>query len=619
MFARILNFCRWGLLAAIIAAAGLLMLGAAQTDSAIVDEGPHITAGYSYLRYLDYRLNPEHPPLVKILAGLPLLFQNINFPTESEAWTTEINGQWNLAPQFLYESGNNADQIIFWARIGPILLTLITIVLIYILAAGIIGRWWAFLPAFLFAFSPTVLAHGHYVTTDIAATFGILLATLTFVNFLFKPSGKNLVWAGIAFGAAQLTKFSAALLVPFFALLMAVFFISEVMTEKKWSWLQCWRRLRSLILIFLIGYALVYAIYLILTLNYPASRQITDTENLLTTFTPRFLSAINIWLAQNPVTRPIAHYLLGLLMVLQRTAGGNTVYFLGEVSNAGWWYYFPVVFLMKEPIAGLIIIIAALAAGVWGFVKSLLTAIFKKSNRLLEYLGTRFPEFAMITFTTLYWAYSISTNLNIGIRHLLPTVPFIYILAAGAVKKWFNLEQFSLIRNFIIQILVLSNNIFGFTVKAAILSLLIIWYFFSSIVAYPHFISYFNLAAGGTSYGYKHVTDSNYDWGQDLRRLKSWVEQNLPSGGKIAIDYFGGGNVKYYLGEQAEPWWSARGNPKLEGINWLAVSINTIQGAKGRLTPNQERKPEDEYQWLEKAYEPYARAGKSIFIYKLDE
>src|SRR3989344_2626653 len=169
-----------------------------------MDELAHIPAGYSYARYQDHRLNPEHPPLVKVLAGIPLLLQGLNFPTDQDSWQKDINGQWTAGSQFLYESGNDADRIISWARFGPILLTLLLIIAVYWFSKELMGRWWAFLPTFLTALSPTVLAHGHYVTTDIGATLGILVATATFIKYLESPSRKRLWLAGLAFGFAQL-------------------------------------------------------------------------------------------------------------------------------------------------------------------------------------------------------------------------------------------------------------------------------------------------------------------------------------------------------------------------------------------------------------------------------
>jgi hypothetical protein len=104
-----------------------------------MDELAHIPAGYSYVKYMDYRLNPEHPPLLKILSGLPLLVKNLQFPDEKTSWTNDINGQWNVGTQFLYEEGNNADDILLWSRMGPILLTILTIILLYGISKELLG------------------------------------------------------------------------------------------------------------------------------------------------------------------------------------------------------------------------------------------------------------------------------------------------------------------------------------------------------------------------------------------------------------------------------------------------------------------------------------------------
>jgi hypothetical protein len=209
----------------------------------------------------------------------------------------------------------------------------------------------------------------------------------------------------------------------------------------------------------------------------------------------------------------------------------------------------------------------------------------------------------MLSFAIFYWLYSIKSPLNIGIRHLMPTMPFIYILAASALKKWINYNSKVIL-------------------KSAVIAILIIWYLSETLFSSPYYLSYFNQFGGGVENGYKYVTDSNYDWGQDLKRLKNFVE-NPPAGkkiNKIAIDYFGGGNPKYYLNNKAEFWQSSKGNPKDYGIEWLAVSINNLQSALGKLHPGQQRNPEDEYQWLKEIknpYEPDYKAGTSIFIYKL--
>ncbi len=82
-----------------------------QNDSTTMDELAHIPAGYSYLSQQDFRINPEHPPLIKDLSAIPLMFLNLNFPSDSTSWTEDINGQWVLGWELLYNSNNNPEQM----------------------------------------------------------------------------------------------------------------------------------------------------------------------------------------------------------------------------------------------------------------------------------------------------------------------------------------------------------------------------------------------------------------------------------------------------------------------------------------------------------------------------
>ena len=667
---KIINrFGSWVAAAAVILICAVslgLMLRASAGDSAIMDELAHIPDGYGYVRYLDYRLNPEHPPLLKALAGLPLLFLNPNFGTQSSTWTTDINGQWQMGTQFLYESGNDANTIIRLARIGPILIALLLIILIYFWAKELMGSRWALLPTFLVALSPHILAHGHYVTTDVIAAFGIALATFTFLKFLFEPTKKHLTYAGLAFGIAQAAKFSAVLLVPYFLFLIVVFYIAGIMRDWQQTEIgQRFRRfcfgglryLRNIIIIFVIGYLfVVYPLYFIFTINYPQEKQTTDTEFILGSFakgpTPpgetckpiRCLADLDIWMTKNPITRPLAHYMLGVLMVLQRSAGGNTSYFLGEVSASGWHHYFPVIYLLKESLPVLIMILLALILSIKGIVKKVSRFRFSArggsasggqvSRHFLDYLGVNFAEFSMIVFIIFYWIWSIMSPLNIGFRHLLPILPFIYILTAGVTKRWATKLELPTTDSFLKLLWNGLKALFSASLKYVFLFALLLWFFMETLAASPYFLSYFNEIGGGVKNGYRYVTDSNYDWGQDLLRLKEFVNKH-PEIDKIAVDYFGGGNPKYYLGDSAENWWSSRGNPsspagesgQVPPIHWLAVSVNTLQSAIQKLHPGQQRNTEDEYRWLVQLRppkpglgnvpEPDYRAGTSIFVYKL--
>ena len=626
MVKKIISWWAFLVLALLCVTSFTLMLRASRTDSAIDDELAHIPAGYGYVHNLDYRLNPEHPPLVKALATAPLLFLNPTYPTQDPAWTTEVNGQWDMGIQFLYHSGNDANTIIQTARVMPILLTLLLIILIYFFARRLMGKLWALLPTFLFALDPTVLAQGHYVTTDIGATFGILLATFFFLKFIKDPTTRNLWLTGLTFGIAQLLKFSSPLLVPFFIFLMFALWLRDGRTAHRlgqYAW--------KLALIFGIGYLLVvYPVYFLFTAHYPIAKQVGDTQVLLGSFangaTPagqtcapaRCIADLDIWMSKHYITRPAAQYLLGILMVLQRADGGNTIYFLGQVRGSGGWLYFPILFLLKEPIPTLIIVITGLLVGLWWSIRK---------RDFSEYLRDHFDTFAMIFFVAAYWSYSMHSSLNIGIRHIMPTLPFIYILASGVWKKWiFHLK--------LAMPITMLRSVCVSTIKYIVLVVLLIWLFFETLFAAPYFLSYYNELGGGVSGGYHFVTDSNYDWGQDLLRLQSWVDAH-PEVNKIGVDYFGGGDPQYYLGNKEINWSSSEGNPADQDVHWLAISVNILQGAIEPDSQGQSRNASDTYSWLT-ALRPPAdatgtwlggtlgnvptpdyRVGTSIFIYHL--
>ncbi len=607
------------LIGVMLLGAFLMMICGANQDSATMDEKAHIPAGFTYLKFKDYRLNPEHPPLAKDIAALPLMFFKLNFPLNSSSWQKDINGQWEVGDLFLYQSGNNADKIIFWARFGLIILTLICALFVYKWAKELLGETWGLLPFFLFLFSPQVLAHGHYVTTDIAATFGLLLCFYFFLKFLEKQTSKNLIFAGIAFGISQLFKFTCAFAIPILFLIL-LYFVKKYHLGFR-GFISVFF---GLILIFLIGYFLVYLFYLFHTWNYPISKNYSDARFILRSFAEgedphlltckkwqgnllrqsRCIAEIDLLMIKNKYLRPLGHYLLGLLMAFQRSQGGNTGYFMGEVSSSGWRYYFPLVFLIKEPIPSLILIFISLIL----LIKTLFfkrKPIFDGKNHLPS-----LHQFSMLSFVILYWAYSIHSPLNIGIRHILPTVPFIYILSAGCLKQWIKPSIKIFPKNLILKAIVIGFREIKFHFKLLLLFILLIWYLAETIYIFPHFIAYFNQFVGGPKNGYKYVVDSNLDWGQDLKRLKNYVEKHKIK--KIAVDYFGGGNPKYYLKEKYIPWSSSKGKPK----GYFALSLTFLQGAKGKLHPGQKRSPENEYRWLKNPYQPFDRIGYSIFIYK---
>jgi hypothetical protein len=192
----------------------------------------------------------------------------------------------------------------------------------------------------------------------------------------------------------------------------------------------------------------------------------------------------------------------------------------------------------------------------------------------------------------IYWIASLASPLNIGVRHLLPVFPFTILLVSGQIASW------------------LKSPPFG--IKYLIVGGLILWQVISVISIFPHFLAYFNEIVKGPDNGYLYVVDSNLDWGQDLKRLTKWVnEQNID---KIYVDYFGGGDAKYYLKEKFAPWWGTRNPKELPKGSFLAVSATFLQGGRGQPVPGFDQ-PSGFYRWLYQYEPPVKKIGYSIFVY----
>ncbi|MBI2038471.1 MAG: glycosyltransferase family 39 protein, partial [Candidatus Nealsonbacteria bacterium] len=443
-----------------IIAAGLLIFVffifffSMKDDSLTMDELAHLPAGYSYLTQKDMRLNPEHPPLIKDLAAIPLLFiPNINFPSEIKAWEDDVNSQWDFGNAFIFHSGNPAEKMIFWGRIPMILILILLGFYIFKIAKEFFGNKVGLLALFLFSFSPTFLAHGRLVTTDVGAATGALIATYYFIKALSSAGSpqakKSVIKAGVVFGLAELTKFSLILLIPLYIFLALIWWLTK---SRKII-----PTLKTLILVFIIGYLALWPVYQYHTWNYPAEKQAQDTKFLLSSFNNRPLADSIIWMADKPILRPYSQYLLGLSIVLQRAVGGNTTYFMGQVSRLGWKTYFPIVYFMKETLVFHILTLIAILYAIW---------LRKKPSFLV---------FSLLSFITIYWLFSLKSNLNIGVRHLLPVFPFTFVLVSAGIIKLLK-EPYLKIRY-------------------VILSGLIVWQIISVISVYPSFLAYFNEAA----------------------------------------------------------------------------------------------------------------------------
>lgn len=611
IIARLIAFGRtyhgW-LAAALLVGMFGLSLGAMLGDSAIVDEVAHIPAAYSYLHYGDMRLNPEHPPLIKDLSGLPLQFMDVKFPTELPAWKDEANGQWEAGWHFLYHIGNDAYQILNWSRLPVLLIAVAFGVILYRFVQRRWG-WAAGLLALLFyALSPNFLAHSHYVTTDLGASAFTFLALVAFVRFVERPTRNQIILLSVALAAANLAKFNAALLFP---LLGAVTLAVVWATEEPRQWLKRAQTYVGGYLLACIGsLAWIWLYYVPHVLNMPAAVQDRLITGSLTSgpmiVVGNFLKSVN----DISIFKPLTQYLLGVAMVYGRVSGGNVTYFNGEVRDGSFLGYFPELFVLKTQVAFLILLLMAVAVLVAWMVRRRGLGVVKL---LKGSVRDHLLEWTFGLFAVFYFTISVVGNLNLGIRHILPIyVPLFVLVALAIVRLWRSWRK---------------NKIRPWATSA--LAALLVWYVASAALVYPSFTAYFNELVGGPANADKVFTDSSVDWGQDLYRFKDYLDKH-PEIDKIALDYFGGGEPSYVFckrsydasgqliadasgydcSESRVVTWHSQNGPYTG--QYMAVSETFLMNDVHYSGLRNERGYKDL-----RAMQPIAKIGYSIYVYKL--
>jgi len=546
---------------------GALSLSASLGDSGTVDEIAHIPSGYSYVEYQDYRLNPEHPPLAKALSGFFLQFADINDIRKD--WSWEGINQWEAGWSMLYRSGNDPEQILFWARLPMILLAVGLGLFLYFWSKKYWGKKVALLVLTLYVFYPDIIGHSHLVTTDIAAAFGYVITLYAFDKMIKKRNIKYLIWAGVAFGIAQLLKFSSFLL--FIILLILVFYRAKLDQKKEQSY---WSSLKPLILSYLgvcvVSLIVVWIVYIPFVWNTSSQiehevieRNLTNSQDTL------LLRNFLHYFENNPIMRGLGHYLLGIALVFARVAGGNATYILGEVSDKSIAWFFPVAWMIKTPISIIILLIWSLLSLV----------IFRNKHK-----EDSWTNWLLLTPIVVYWAFTLKGSLNIGIRHLMPTVPFVILFIGKSLKRYLAGQHL--------------------TKQAVAIAVIVIVLIADVVRYYPQYIAYFNFLVPRED-RYKYMIDSSLDWGQDLYRLKKYIEDNNIE--SIKVDYFGGSVPPYYI-KQSSEWHSSYGPT----TGWIAISATYFQSSK--LYGPKEGKWS--YQWLEQ-YQPEAIIGGSILVYNI--
>jgi hypothetical protein len=457
----------------------LLLLMFAQISSSItatsltIDEGLHITSGYSILRTGDYRLIEEHPPLVKLIAAWPLLLvPDLTDPRQLPAWESDValtdSVRLVQVTQGLIYDYQPLDRLVSAARLPIAMLAVMLGAVAFRWASDRFGPKGGALTLFLLAFDPNILAHAGVAATDVGAACFILIALFTFQRYLYRPSAARWALAGVALGLAQGAKLSALLLLPVQGLLVLIYpLLKTGQTPRESRWRVLARSVSAYAGMLVLAALVLWALY---------GFDVGPAPGL-------------------DVTLPAPSHLIPWLRLRGHLQGGHAAFLMGKVSHQGWWYYFPAALLLKTPLPILLSWLGGLAVLVLG-----------GRRRALD-------EMLLLLFPLVYLFASLRSNLNIGYRHLLPVLPLLAIFAgrlAGLLDR--RVEPLPSLKKRMLL--------------PAVTAGLGLWLVGGTASVAPHFLAYFNELAGGPDGGYRYLVDSNTDWGQALKALARYQQEN---------------------------------------------------------------------------------------------
>jgi hypothetical protein len=508
----------------LLAAFAALAIGGVRNKSPTYDEPSHVTGGYSYWLTGDYRLNPENGNLAQRWLSLPVLLSRARFPAlDQEKWTHPDTGGVNLAQEFFYDSGNDPDALLWHARLMTVVLGVALGWVVYRWSRRLFGWRGGLVSLALYCFCPTLQAHGALASMDVAAALFFSLAVAGVWAVLHRVTVWTLLGSTLAAGCLSLTKFSAPLLVPMAGLLVAVRLLRGGRLPVCWAGRTYQFRGRRRQALVFAGAALLQAVgvWVLIWACY-GFRFTAFGEGP----PGRFDREWSVVLDQPGVAAPVlraarAHrllpeaYLYGQAFVL-RFSDRRAAYLNGQCSYTGWWYFFPYCWAVKTPLPVMGVLFLAVA--------TLPLRAKRVGWRLARALYRTAPLWILLG---VYGVAAMRSNLNLGIRHLLPIYPPLFILA-GAAGGWFARPTWKV---------------------GVVLAVLLALQVRECLAIYPDPLAYFNQLVGGPANGYRHLVDNNLDWGQDLPALRDWLEShglNRPDGPPVYFSYFGVARPPHY-------------------------------------------------------------------------
>ncbi len=552
-----------------------LVIRLAQQHTPTYDETAHLPAGLYHWQTGSFSLYRVNPPLVRMLASLPILASSPELDLSGIRNQPGSRDEFRVGKDFVTVNAYKSFRYFSIARWVGVLFSVLGAYLCYRWAVVMWGHLAGLITLTLWCFDPNILGNAQTIQPDLPAATMAVAITYWFWGWCRKPSFSGAFAVGILLGLGLLTKTTILFMLP----LLPILWICRLKMESSGTPHRYRSELKQLALILLIGLC-------VFNLGYGFEgtfRQLGDfrfvseslkqqptTGSIPEPFGNRFNGT---FLGHIPVPFP-ADFVLGIDEQKRDFEGRLHSYLRGETRRVGWWYYYLYAMLVKIPIGTQLIFCISV------FV------LFRKGISWPTASPLLFVALPALTFVCVISSVTGMTN---HMRYVLPAFPFLFMIAGSVGELLVHPKQHKWL--------------------SLIVSALLIWVIFSSLGVFPHSHSYFNEFAGGPENGHRHLLSSNIDYGEDLFFLRDWLDQHQDQR-SLTLAYFGDfdprvAGIKYSLPPNSpEP-----------GLH--AISVNYLHGTSVPLHDGQGKMSYgDDYSYFLQ-FKPVAMAGYGIYIYDL--
>ncbi len=567
----------------------------------VVDETAHVPAGLSHWKTGEFGLYRVNPPLPRMIAVVPLLFDRSRFDFDRVQASPGTRVDFEVGRDFAKFHGDRYLSLVRKARYAGIGWSVLGGLLIFRWSKELYGAAAGLVSSALWFFDPTVLAFSQHVVPDVPAAVAGLGATYLFWKYLLNPRLDKAIFAGLGLGIALLTKFTLVVLFLIWPMIAIVHLAGyqpkaddnlHILTKRALT------RIAQTVLIVIMSLYLINLGYFFADAFRPLGK--FSFQSRLLSGRPAGISFRHspgenrfrgTRLENVPFPLP-AEFLQGIDAQRVDFENGFPSYLDGQWRNRGWYRYYVHALLVKEPIGTIALVVA-----------SVFLALIRdrSSARAVDEATLLIPAIVILAFV------SSQIGFNHHMRYILPMFPFLAI-SAGKLARYCNASTWAI---------------------GAVVSGLLAWSIGSTLAIAPHWMSYFNEAAGGPERGHDHLVDSNIDWGQDLLYLKEWLIKH-PEARPLGLAFFHMLDPKPYLNvdftipplapDPAQSYTQEQLEKLGHHPGYFAISVGYLRGITFSAPDG-----EGGFRWIPRhdsftyfqSFTPIARAGYSIYIYHI--